>query len=49
MSLGGYENPWELFCTWTEDGKCMTPKYALQIVNKKAINPVSVSAFSRLR
>ena len=30
----GYENPWELFCTWTEDGKCMAPKYALQIVNK---------------
>jgi len=36
----GYENPWELFCTWTEDGKCMTPKYALQIVNKKDNHPV---------
>ena len=36
----GYENPWELFCTWTEDGKCMAPKYALQIVNKKDNHPV---------
>ena len=36
----GYENPWELFCTWTEDGKCMAPKYALQIVNKKDKQPV---------
>ena len=36
----GYENPWGLSCTWTEDGKCMTPKYALQIVNKKDNHPV---------
>ena len=36
----GYENPWEFSCTWTEDGKCMTPKYALQIVNKKDNHPV---------
>jgi hypothetical protein len=36
----GYENPWSLSCTWTEDGKCMTPKYALQIVNKKDNYPV---------
>ena len=36
----GYENPWGLSCTWTEDGKCMTPKYALQVVNKKDKHPV---------
>ena len=36
----GYENPWELSCTWTEDGKCLTPEYALQIVNKKDNYPV---------
>ena len=36
----GYENPWGLSCTWTEDGKCMTPIYALKIVNKKDNHPV---------
>ena len=36
----GYENPWSLSCTWTEDGKCMAPKYALEVVNKKDNHPV---------
>ena len=36
----GYENPFELTCTWTENGQCLTPDYALQIVNKKNDYPV---------
>ena len=36
----GYENPWELSCTWTEDGKCLTPEHTLRIVNKKDNYPV---------
>ena len=31
----GYKNKWNFSCTWTENGKCMTPDYAYQIVNEQ--------------
>jgi hypothetical protein len=36
----GYENPFELTCTWAKNSQCLTPDYALQIVNKKDSYPV---------
>ena len=36
----GYKNKWNFSCTWTENGKCMTPDYAYQIVNETDGHPV---------
>ena len=36
----GYKNKWNFSCTWTENGKCMAPDYAYQIVNETDGHPV---------
>ena len=36
----GYKNKWNFSCTWTENGKCMTPDYAYQIVNETDGHPI---------
>ena len=36
----GYKNKWNFSCTCTENGKCMTPDYACQIVNETDAHPV---------